>query len=175
MKTGLFRLSKEKLADCKLERNNIIAELIKDYEELDSMKIKDIIFKYVDNETSCFDMLKLASYNYDYFVELLKRENESISVKEIDSKMLELQRFIYDNNSEILNNININDEKEMNKIICEKYKLNNIDINIERLELEEIDKLILDVEKLLIKFDLDRNNIDLNEIRYLLDAEDVMK
>ena len=125
-KTGFFRLSKEKLADTKLERNKVIAELINDYEELDSLKIKDTIYKYVDNETSCFDMLKLASYNYDYFVELLKKDNPDISVKDIDNKLLELQRFIYDNNSDILNNININDEKEMDKIICEKYKLNNI-------------------------------------------------
>ncbi len=174
-KTGFFKLSKEKLADTKLERNNIISELIKDYEELDSLKIKDSIYKYVDNETSCFDMLKLASYNYDYFVELLKKENEDISVKEIDNKLLELQKYIYDINSDILNNININDEKEMNKIICEKYKFNNININIESLELEEIDKLINDVEKLIIKFDIERNSVDLEEIQYLLDAKDTMK
>ena len=174
-KTGFFRLSKEKLADAKLERNNTITELIKDYEELDSLMIKDSIYKYVDNETSCFDMLKLASYNYDYFVNILKKNNENISVKEIDSKLLELQKFIYDNDSDILNNININDEKEMNKIICEKYKLNNIDINIEKLDLSEIDKLIEDVQKLITKFDIEKNNIDLNEIKYLIDVNDTMK
>ena len=174
-KTGFFRLSKEKLADTKLERNKVIAELINDYEELDSLKIKDTIYKYVDNETSCFDMLKLASYNYDYFVELLKKDNPDISVKDIDNKLLELQRFIYDNNSDILNSININDEKEMDKIICEKYKLNNINIEVEKLALGEIDKLIVDVEKLIIKFDIERNNLDLNEIRYVLDTRDVLK
>lgn len=172
---GFLKLSKEKMADAKLERNNIIAELIKDYEELDSLIIKDMIYKYVDNETSCFDMLKLASYNYKYFVDLLKKNNPDISVKEIDDKLLELQKFIYDNNSDILNNININDEKEMNKIICEKYKLNNIDINIEKLDLSEIDNLIEDVEKLIVNFDIDRIGIDLNEIKYLLDVVDTMK
>ena len=174
-KTGIFKLSKEKIADTKLERNNIIAEIIKDYDELDELKIKECIFKYVDNETSCFDMLKLASYNYDYFVELLKRDNPDITVKEIDNKLLELQRFIYDNNSDILNNININDEKEMNKIIVEKYKLNNIELNIDSLELGEIDKLIDNVEKLILSFDVERNSIDLNEIKYILDTEDVLK
>lgn len=172
---GFLKLSKEKMADTKLERNNIIAELIKDYEELDSLMIKDTIYKYVDNETSCFDMLKLASYNYDYFVDIVKRNNPDISVKEIDNKLLELQKFIYDNNPDILNNININDEKEMNKIICEKYKLNNIEISIEKLDLSEIDKLIEDVEKLIVKFDIDRVGIDLNDIKFLADVADTMK
>ena len=174
-RTGLFRLSKEKLADAKLERNNIIAELINDYEELDSLIIKDAIYKYLDNESSCFDMLKLASYNYNYFVDLLRKNNPDISVKEIDDKLLELQRFIYDNNSEILNNININDEKEMNKIICEKYKLNNIDLPIEKLDLSEIDNVIEDVEKLIVNFDVERIGINLEDIKYLLDVADTLK
>ena len=172
---GFIKLSKEKIADAKLERNNLISEVIKDYEELDSLMIKDTIYKYVDNETSCFDMLKLASYNYDYFVSILKKDNPDISVKEIDSKLLELQKFIYDNNSEILNNININDEKEMNRIIYEKYKLNNIELSMEKLDLSEIDNLIEDVEKLITKFDVERNDIDLNEIKYLIDVVDTMK
>lgn len=172
---GFLKLSKEKMADAKLERNNIITELINDYEELDSLMIKDTIYKYVDNETSCFDMLKLASYNYDYFVSILKKNDPDITVKDIDSKLLELQKFIYDNNSDILNNININDEKEMNKIICEKYKLNNIEFSMERLDLSEIDKLIEDVKKLIVKYDVERNGIDLNEIKYLIEVKDTLK
>ena len=174
-KIKFLTLKKDKLADAKLERNKIITELIGLYDELDNEKIKEFIYRNVDSETNCYDLLKFATFNYNYFVSLLKKDNPDIGLDEIKDKMLKLQMFIYDNTLDIINNINVTEEKEIDKIICEKFKLNNINIEPEKLEEDLIDKTIEDVDMLLVSYDVERVGLDLNDIKFHIEADDTLK
>ena len=174
-KKGLFKLSKSKLADTKLQRNNLIIELDNDYKELDDLKIKETINKYVSNETNYYDVLKLTTYNFNYFVKLLKSENEEINIENIDNKLLELNKFIYDSSAEIINNITIAEEKNIPKIISDMYKLNSLIVDETKISPDQVDRLIENVDKLLIYFDIYTLMMNLKEIKFLIEAPEVLK
>ena len=174
-KKGLFKLNKTKTADVKLQRNNLITELANDYLELDDLKIKETINKYVTNETSYYDALKLTSYNFVYFVKLLSKENEEITLENIDNHLNELNSFLYDYNSDIINNITIAEDKNISKIISDMYKLNSIIVDETKITAEQIKRFIENVDKLLIYYDIYTLMINLKEIKFLITAPDVLK
>ena len=119
-KTGFFKPSDSKKIALDAEKSKILTELVSDYAEVDELKIKDTISKYVTDETNYYDIFKLATYNFNYFTSLLKRENSDITLEEIKERMDELQKYIYDNYVDIIDNIKIIEDKDIGKIICEK-------------------------------------------------------
>ncbi len=169
-KTGLFKLNKIKLSDAKIERNRIIGELLNQYKELDDLKIKEVINKYVTSETNCYDVLKFATYNFHYFISLLESDNEAITIENIENNLHELQKFIYDNNIDIIDNINLSEEKDVAKMISERYKLNSILVNEDKLNVNGLKDLLFGVKKLLIYFDIYILMINLKDLRFLIDA-----
>lgn len=174
-KTGFFKPSAQKIIEIETEKYKLLEELIKDYEEIDSLKIKDTIFKYVNEETNYYDIFKLASYNFCYFVDLLKKSNAEITVAEIKDKLNELQKYIYDNYVDIIDNIRISENKELDKIVMDKYSLNEIKISPENLSLDSIDKFISNVDKCILYFDVDKLKLDLEGIKFMLDSSELIK
>ena len=174
-KTGFFRLKGNKLTEAKQRKTELMNELIADYNELDTLKIKDTIYKYVDVDTNYYDLLKFATYNFNYFASLIKAQNEDADIETIKDSMLELQKFIYDNYIDIINNVTILEERELDKIICEKYKLNSISITPEKMDIDQIDVLISDIHKLLLYYDINRLGLNLKDIKFLLDVPEIVK
>ena len=174
-KKGLFKLNKTKMADTKLQRNNLIIELGNDYKELDDLKIKETINKYISNETTYYDVLKLTTYNFNYFIKLLAKENEEITLENIDKHLLNLNRFIYDSSMEIINNITIAEEKNIPKIISDMYKLNSLIVDETKISPDQVERLIENVDKLLIYFDIYTLMMNLKEIKFLIEAPEVLK
>ena len=174
-RTGFFRLRENKLSLAKAERNNLLNEIFNDYVELDSIKIKDTIYNYVTDETTYYDLLKFATYNFSYIVSLLKKEDPEVSLDGIKDTMAELQMFIYDNYIDIIDYVTVKEDKELDKIIYEKYKLNSIVVNLEKMELDQIDKYMDTVDKLILYYDINKLKINLSDIKFLLDTDDTLK
>ena len=174
-RTGFFRPSPNKIIALEAEKNKIISELLLDYDDVDSLKIKDTIYNHVTDETTYYDIFKLTTYNYNYFVSLIRKENKDITPEEIKSSLDELQKYIYDNYVDIIDNIKISDTKDIEKIIIDKYQLNDIIVNSENLDLDSIDKYISNVDKIILYYDVKRLNIDLEGIKFLLDSDDIVK
>ena len=174
-KTGFFRPSPNKIVALEAEKSKIIAELILDYDDVDELKIKDTIYNHVTDETTYYDIFKLTTYNFNYFVSLIRKENKEITPEEIKASLDELQKYIYDNYVDIIDNIKISDVKDIEKIICDKYQLNDITVNPESLNIDEIDKYIESISKAILYFDVERLNIDLESIKFLLDSDEIVK
>ena len=174
-KTGFFRPSPNKIVALEAEKSKIIAELLLDYDDVDEMKIKDTIYNHVTEETTYFDIFKLTTYNFNYFVSLIRKENKDITPDEIKKSLDELQKYIYDNYVDIIDNIKITDNKDIEKIICDKYQLDGVTVNVENLTLDSIDSYIDSIDKAILYFDVDRLNIDLEAIKFLLDSDDIVK
>ena len=95
--------------------------------------------------------------------------------EKIKASLDELQKYIYDNYVDIIDNIKISDVKDIEKIICDKYQLNDITVNPESLNIDEIDKYIESISKAILYFDVERLNIDLESIKFLLDSDEIVK
>lgn len=174
-KTGFFKLSKQKLADARLERNKVINELDTLYKELDDLKIKEFVFRYLSSNTNYYDALKFATYNFNYYVQLLKKDNDDIKLSGIESELLNLQKFIYDNEIDIIDNINLSEDKNIAKIISERYKLNSVIVDENKLVDNQINGVIQTVDKLLTYYDIYYLGVNLKDFSFLLEVPKIIK
>ena len=174
-KTGLFKLSKKKLDIALTERNRLIDELINDYKDLDDLRIKDCIVNNVTPESSLYNILVFTSYNLVYFVSLLERQGEEITVELVNKHMLNLQKYLYDNYIDIINNVYINEDKQIDKIIVEMYKRNSIILTEEDITIDAISKYIESVDKLITYFDVYTVMINLKDVDFILKVPNVLK
>ena len=167
-KKGLFKPNKNKLADAKLEKNKVISDLINQYNELDTLKIKEFIYKYVTNDNNYYEVFKFVTYNFYYFVELLEKNNDETNMESIENHLIRLQSYIYDYEINIIDNISISEDKDVASIIVDMYVLNNINITIDDLDSSKLGKYIETVDKLLIYYDIFTVDLDLKDIELLL-------
>lgn len=174
-KKGLFKLNKKKKDVAITERNKLIDELINDYKELDELRIKDYIYNYVTPETSLYNILVFTSYNLVYFVNLLEKEGEEITVDIVNKNMLTLQKYLYDNYIDIINNITIDEDKQIDKIIVEMYKRNSIVLSEDDISVDQIDKYLDSVNKLIVYFDVYTVMLNLKDVDFILKVPNVLK
>ena len=155
-------------SDTKLTRNNCIIELYRLYRELDDLKINDTIFTSVNNETSYYNLLMIASANFNYFVKLLKEQNDVISMNEINSNIKELFKFVYCNDLNIINNISITEDKNIPQIISDRYRLVNINIGEDKISEETVDSYLKNLNNVILRYDIINNKINTEELEFIM-------
>ena len=155
-------------SDTKLIRNNCIIELYRLYRELDDLKINDTIFTSVNNDTTYYDLLKIACANFNYFVKLLKEQNDLISIDEINKNIAELFKFVYFNDLNIINNIGISEDKNIPQIISDRYRLVNINIGEDKISEETVDSYLKNLDNIMLHYDIINNKINIEELEYMM-------
>ena len=170
---SLFKIDKTKKNLLILERNKLVEGLLLKYDELDDLKIKDLIFRTINDSVTYFDILKINTYYFNYFVSLLKKSDKDASLENVESELFKLQQFIYDNKLDFLNDITILDETNLASTISQKYHIDGI--NITEDNLSDIDNLLLKVKKLIIYYDIQRLDFNLEDIKFLLKVPDSLK
>ncbi len=171
-KTGLFKLNPKKLSDTKLERTKTLELLSNLYKELGELDIKETIKNYFTNDTNYYDSLKLTTYNFNYFISLLAAKEVPITIENIDKYMLSLQKYLYDHDVDIIDNITLSVEKDIGKMISEMYQLNGIIVDEDKVN-EQVDKIIEDSEKILVYYDINNLQINLDEIKFVIDSSSI--
>ena len=125
--------------------------------------------------TNYYDILVFTSYNFLYFVQLLKSDNEELTLENINEKLSELKEFIYSSKPEILKSMPIGEEKDVPKVISEKYIMNSIIVDEEKIRNNQVDQILESVDKLLIYFDVYTLMINLKDIKFLLEVPSELK
>ncbi len=162
------RFAKKSINENKLNRNNCITELYNLYEELDSLKIKDYIYKNVNNDTSYHDLFKLATRDFNYLVSLFKNQNPDLKQENIITNMKELFEFVYTSELNIINNISIVENKNISQIISDRYRLINMEVNENKIDQDNIDSYLDTINNLIMYYDLNREGINLDDISFIL-------
>ena len=89
LKPGLFnKPSAEKTSEMQLQIATKIAELQTVYEELEALRIKNTIYKYITPDSTILDVLKLASADYNFIVNTYKESDDTITNDLINQKLL---------------------------------------------------------------------------------------
>lgn len=162
------KFSKKNLNEIKLKRNTCINELYILYRELDSLKIQEYIYKYVNDDTSYLDLLKLASCDFNYLISLFKKQDNDLTHDDIKNNIRDLFEFIYTNDLNIINNISITENKNIPQIISDRYRLIKISVKEDKITQDNIDSYLDNLDILITYYDLSRVNIDLDEISFIL-------
>ena len=166
-KKGLFK-KKVNEEEVKLKINSLINELVDNYKELDSLIIKDDIYNNVNDQMSLLDYLRIVSENFIYLKDVLKENNNDIGVEEINNTIRELKDFLYQKDNSILSNIKLGLEKNVPRIISDRYKLCNFNVTEEIFDKDSIDSIIKNVNILLISEDLNRVGLNISDIDFIV-------
>lgn len=160
-KKGIFNKNSDKT---KNERDNIIVELNSLYKELEQNKVNNTVLETLNDNSSIKDILAIANSFYRYTFMCICNNFKGIEEEEIDRKINELEKFVNYPYCTIISNIKIQDNKDIKLIIKDRYKLLNIKIEDEDLELENIESLIEIIKKIMQAHNIRNNNIDLEKI-----------
>lgn len=160
-KNGLFNKSKEKIRN---ERDTIIEELTKLHKELEQNKVYNTIIEKLDDNSNIKEALILANSFYRYEFICICESFKGIEENDIEEKIQKLGTAINYPYCTIINNIKMTENKEIWMIIKDRYKLLNINIEKEDLELDNIDPLIDTIKIIMQAHNIRKNKIDLNKI-----------
>ena len=174
-KTGLFKPSLKKINELKLKRNTTITDILSLYIELDELTIQNDIYNNVTNETTYQDILKLTCFNTKYFIKLLKDQIDNLTIEDINQNITNLFEYAFGSEINIISNIAISEEKDIPKIIKDKYRLLNISINEENLNKDDIEKVQKNIEDLIIYYNIKKINLNIQDIDFIFKAEKLKK
>lgn len=160
-KNGLFNKSKDKIRN---ERDLIIDELTKLHKDLEQNKVYNTILEKLDDNSNIKEALMLANSFYRYTFLCICEKFKEIEENDIEEKIQNLEAFINYPYCTIINNIKMTENKEIWMIIKDRYKLLNINIEKEDLELDNIDPLINTIKVIMQAHNIRKNKIDLNKI-----------
>ena len=92
--------------------------------------------------------------------------DENLEVLTEDIK--KLFNFVFGNELNIVNNVTISEDKDINKMIADKYILLNVNVSTDRLTLEEIEFYIKDISDAISFLDIERNDLKLDELKFII-------
>ncbi len=160
-KNGLFSKSKDKIRN---ERDSIIEELTKLHKELEQNKVYNTILEKLDDNSNIKEVLTLANSFYRYEFTCICEKFKGIEENDIEEKIQNIGAFVNYPYCTIINNIKMTENKEIWMMIKDRYKLLNINIEKEDLELDNIDLLIDTIKVIMQAHNIRKNKIDLNKI-----------
>lgn len=168
---GLFKKANDKLLP---DQNNIILEIKEQYKELDQNKVYNKVLTELKETSTLSDVLMFASSFYKYLFSCIKNKYEEITEEEIDQIIVELREFVKWPYATIINNVGLLENKDILLIIIDRYKLLNINITKEKLEEENLDKLLEIIEKIEINIFIKENKINMQEIEDICELKKLL-
>ena len=169
------KIFKRNVEETILNRNQNILELKSLYLKLDSTSLKEKIVKEITNTSSLLDVLKFASYNYEFLAKSIIKKESDITDGEIQNKIKEIREFIKNTNFEVINNIGISDEKPVDLTIKDMYKLFGINLQKENFQEDNIEDIIKRVNIICGYNNIQKSPYTVENIEYILKAKALQK
>lgn len=168
-------LSSMELKNKTLQRDNKIMEIKKTYAVLDEIEFKNRIENNIYGFSKISEVLAFGSYNYGVLAKILIKNNNEITDKEIATKIMEIRNFIKQYNFSVINNINIEDKKDIAIIIKDKYELTGLNVTKDDFQEDNLDDLIRRTEIIKNYLDIQKSAINTDEIKFVLNAKEVLE
>ena len=166
----IFKLvSKNKIDKIDVLNSNVntnINNLKNLYEELERNYFLERISS-LEEDTTIYDIFLLVDSNYNYLIELLK--NKDIDISEINK----LRLFVYNPYNYILNNILISEDKDISMLIMDRYNLFGFNLTKDKLDKDNIDNLIKELEIILNSIVMNKNRITDSRIKFIKDTNNI--
>ena len=141
-----------------------LSNLIIKYDEFEDASFNDLVFEKLTQDSTIYDVLKLITSNYVYFVKKTLELDENQSISSINDTFTELTSYINNNSFILINSIALLDEKQMKELIVNKYNLENVTLTTESLLNDNIDKTISDIKTLINSENIKTSGINTDDI-----------
>ncbi len=160
-KTGLFNKDSDKNLT---KQTELIKELQEKYKELDINEAYEKIANVLDDQSTLYDALKIASLYYRYLFKCIIENEADIQEEGINQIVDELKDFVNWPYFTILNNIKLSDQKNIMLIIKDRYNLLNMNVSRDDLAVDNVETVINTLKKCETYYYIMKNNIDLQVV-----------
>ena len=147
----------------------VLTETLEKYDNFDDSSLNDIIFHKLSLDSKVLDVLEFIGANYLYFVKLTKGLDENMTINEITDRYEAFKNDINNHRFNLLNNLALLDEKQMKQIIVDKYNLEHVNLTIEGLVPDSIEKTMGDIKTLIDYEDMMASKINLDTVKLYFD------
>lgn len=169
----LGKVNQIKLEKAKLDLNQKIDELSKQYDELNKLEINYLIFNNINDSSSIKDLLLQASCSYPYlksiYDNIYSQEEEKIEFKEFESRLI---KFIYNPNNTFIDKCPITVEN-IESVVAEKYRLFDLNISLADLEVDSIKKLENTVNSIVNLYYLIESKINMKNVKFIYQGKHI--
>lgn len=154
--------------------NTNMIELKELYKNYDEAKFKEKIANCLTDNSTLLDALKIAVSFKLNLRDIIKSVNPEVTNEEIDLAVKEINELIYYPNNTIINNITINDDRDILLIILDKYKLMNINISNDMLDESNLDGFIATINKILVYYYIEKSGFTYEQISNICEIKKVL-
>lgn len=174
-KTKKFFLFKKKNDDINIQYADLIKNIQDMYKQLDKEKVYNKISEYINDNSTIYDVFKFANSFKPYVRDIAIENIPTIMPEEIDELIIDFDRFVKTPNIQIINNILIQETKNISLIIKDRYALLKFNITKEDVQEDNIDTLYQILKKLKFDINLEKANMDINKISEIIELYEIIK
>lgn len=171
----LFFKNGKRLEKITNNTNAQIIELKNTYRDLEESKIKNIISVSLNDNSTIYDVLLLASRFYSFLVNTIIDTFPDIVQDDIQDLVEKFKGFISYPKMTIINNIKISGDKDILLMVKDKYNLCNINISKEDIEEDKISDLISTVNILCENNYIINSNVTKKDIQFATLAKKIVE
>ncbi len=151
------------------EYKNVLTSILEHYNEFDNACFNDLVYTRMTQDSSIIDVLRLIISNYLYFVEETFKLDENQDINDITEKFEKLKDYVNNNSFVLLNNVALLDEKQMKQLIVDKYNLGQINLTIDNLVDDNLEKTIADIKSLIDYENIISSGINVDDVALYLE------
>lgn len=157
------------------EMSSIVDNIKILYDSLDCDKFNEILMTFTSSD-GLNKFLELSYSYYIYYAKCLKNVNKEANLEDIELSMNNLQNLLLSPYNTLINNININDRNNLEKIIVERYNLSSIKINSSNVEdSNAIQSIIDDINRIMRANVIKNSEISLEDIEFICNINELNK
>lgn len=158
-----------------IEQEKLISELQELYKQLDKEQFNQKIYENIKENSSLYEVLIYAKSDYSYMANCFIKNNPQIEAQEIEENINALKQFMKSPYHTIMKNIHISDDKNIQIIIKDRYRLLNFKIEKEDLDEGNIDNLEKNLKAIKLSLDLEKAGLDIQEIEMACKIKNLLK
>ena len=170
-KPSFFKKEKGK----NIEQEKLISRLQELYKELDKEQFNKKIYENLKDNASLFEVLVLAKSDYSYMANCFIKNNPDILPEEIVENINDLKQFMKSPYHTIMKNVHILEEKDLQLIIKDRYRLLNFKVEKEDLDENNIDILEKNLKTIELSLNLEKAGLHIEDIEKVCKIKDLLK
>lgn len=168
----LAKKNEEKSQSAKLKMNEQIRKLHDLYAELEEMDISYRLASLSESAT-LYELFLTALQSFPFLAKCFTG-NEDFEEKSLEENVQELFRFVYNPHNDFLRKINAFADYNVTDVVAEKYKLLNLNVTNEMINLDNIDSTLESARFVNLVQNVERSTIDFHMIENLYNMKKIV-
>ena len=158
-----------------IKQEKLISQLEELYKQLDKERFNKKIYENINENSSLYEILVYAKSNYSYMANRFIENNPEIESQEIEGKINELKIFMRTPYHTILKNIHISDDKNIQVIIKDRYRLLNFKVETEDLDEDKLDILEKNLNTIKLSLDMESAKLKIEDLDIVCKIKELLK